>query len=265
MIKWNVERDSFEYGQWFKGRVYERRCDLSPEGDMLLYFAASFRKPYYSWSAVSRPPFFTALALWPKGDCWGGGGHFLSRNHIALNHRDGEMNLAQDFSIAERMSLTQFGEYSGRGEDDPIWSTRLQRDGWKLIRSPERLKDDYGAKVLYEFDPPITWQKPHPLIPETWTLQMEVLGLMEKNGPWYLIDHAILGKDGEIWNIGRSDWADWSHEGDLLFAQSGCLFRLPWKDRVFGAIEESRQIADFSKLAFEPREAPEHAHRWPDQ
>ena len=35
LIKWNTRTDSFEHGQWFKGRVYERRCDLSPGGDLL--------------------------------------------------------------------------------------------------------------------------------------------------------------------------------------------------------------------------------------
>lgn len=84
LIGWNTAGDTFERGQWFKGRIYERRCDLSPEGDLLLYFAANYRKPYFSWTAISRPPFLTALALWPKGDCWGGGGHFSSRKQIAL-------------------------------------------------------------------------------------------------------------------------------------------------------------------------------------
>jgi hypothetical protein len=86
LIKWNTSNDTFQSGQWLKGRIYERRCDLSPDGDLLLYFAANYRDPYYSWSAISRPPFLTALALWPKGDGWGGGGHFVSAKRIALNH-----------------------------------------------------------------------------------------------------------------------------------------------------------------------------------
>src|SRR5690349_10747108 len=66
LIKWNTADDTFEYGQWFKGRIYERRCDLSPDGELLLYFAADFRRPLYSWSAISRSPYLKALALWPK-------------------------------------------------------------------------------------------------------------------------------------------------------------------------------------------------------
>jgi hypothetical protein len=94
LIRWDLERDTFEFGQWLRGRIYERRCDLSPEGDLLLYFAANWHKPFQSWSAVSRPPYLTALALWPKGDGWGGGGQFSARDDIQLNHRSNEMALA---------------------------------------------------------------------------------------------------------------------------------------------------------------------------
>src|SRR4051812_14054587 len=36
LIRWNTARDTFEQGRWFKGRVYERRCDLSPHGRRLV-------------------------------------------------------------------------------------------------------------------------------------------------------------------------------------------------------------------------------------
>src|SRR5215469_5959559 len=72
LLSWNLETDEIDAGQWLKARIYERRCDLSPSGEKLVYFAANFRKPFYSWTAISRPPYFTALAFWPKGDCWGG-------------------------------------------------------------------------------------------------------------------------------------------------------------------------------------------------
>ena len=115
LIRWNTENDSFQRGQWLKGRIYERRSDLSPQGDLLLYFAASYRKPYFSWSAISRPPFLTALALWPKRDGWGGGGHFLSDSRIALNHRENEMDLAQGFSVPRWFKVRQFGARPGVG------------------------------------------------------------------------------------------------------------------------------------------------------
>jgi hypothetical protein len=263
LVKWNLKNDTFEIGQWLEGRIYERRCDLSPDGELLVYFAADFRRSIGSWSAVSRPPFFTALALWPKGNCWGGGGQFFSNTQLMLNHHGHEMKLAPEFSIPNWLSVSQCGEWSGRGEDNPIWSSRLVRDGWKLTVSPEKTKDDYGAKVWIEYDPPITWEKAHPKWPNRYRLRMSILGIKEQDGHWYLIEHSVVGEKGEACAIGRSEWADWGSGGDLLFAQSGCLYRLRPSNGRFGLVEESKQIADFNNLAFEPLAPPKTAQLWP--
>ena len=75
---WNTDTDVFECGQWFHGRIDPSKCDLSPNGELFLYFAEKFRhrnavKGYGgSWSAISRPPYFTALALWPHGGFYDG-------------------------------------------------------------------------------------------------------------------------------------------------------------------------------------------------
>jgi hypothetical protein len=265
LIKWNMEDDTFEIGQWLKARIYERRCDLSPDGEFLLYFAANWRKPYQSWSAVSRPPYFSALALWPKGDGWGGGGQFPRRSSILLNHRENEMALAENFSIPKWMTVAQFGAHSGMGEDDPVWSYRLMRDGWKEVNHPYKIEKEKGAKIWVELDPPLIWQKPHPIKPRDYMLQMSILGVKENDGPWYLIEHTVTGSKGYIGTIGRSEWADWSPTGDLLFSQSGCLYRLSYKDGEFGPIEASNQIADFSDLKFQRCEAPDETCRWPSK
>ena len=75
LIRWDVSCDRFERGQWMKGRVYEDRSHLSPDGRLFVYFAANWKTRHGTWTAISRPPYFTALALWHKGDTWGGGGH----------------------------------------------------------------------------------------------------------------------------------------------------------------------------------------------
>ena len=262
LIGWNLDDDTFEPGQWFKGRIYERRCDLSPDGELLVYFAADFRRTIGSWTAVSRAPFFTALALWPKGDCWGGGGQFASNARLMLNHMSHEMTLAPDFSAPKWFSISQCGEWSGGGEDDPIWSSRLQRDGWKPTAYPEKTKDDYGEKVWIEYDHPIVWEKPHPLWPDRYILRMSIIGIKERDGNWYIVEHSVIGEKGQIEEIGRSEWADWSRDGDLLFAQSGCLYRLRPSKRRFGPIENSEQIADFNNLGFERVEPPASAQSW---
>ena len=88
IVRWNMADDSFHPGAWLRGRVYAERCDLSPNGKLLLYFALQGRKFGTSYrgaySAVSRSPWLTALSLWPHGDTWGGGGRFTSNGHVAL-------------------------------------------------------------------------------------------------------------------------------------------------------------------------------------
>ena len=67
---WDRGDDSIQPGHWFHGRVYERRCDLSPDGRLFIYVAAKHGRRRddddigESWTAISRPPYFTALALW---------------------------------------------------------------------------------------------------------------------------------------------------------------------------------------------------------
>jgi len=88
VVLWHTDTDLFEHGAWFKGRIYEERCDLSPDGQLLLYFAlqgSRWRTSYRgTWTAVSRPPWLHALVLWPQGDTWGGGGRFVGKRKVAL-------------------------------------------------------------------------------------------------------------------------------------------------------------------------------------
>jgi hypothetical protein len=81
-ILWHRQRDTFELGQWLKGRIYERRCDLSPDGAHFLYFAMNGQwqsESRGSWSAISRAPYLRAIGFFPKGDCWHGGGLFTGK------------------------------------------------------------------------------------------------------------------------------------------------------------------------------------------
>jgi hypothetical protein len=263
LIRWNTVTDTLEYGQWLRGRIYERRCDLSPDGRLLLYFAANWKPPYLSWTAVSRPPFLKALALWPKGDGWGGGGHFESRTRIALNHRAAEMTLASGFTVPRWLKVRPFGERPGWGEDDPVWSERLMHDGWKLVSAPTIAKEDYSAKVWIEFSPALIMRKPSPVSPKRYSLDMSITGFKERDGPMYLTEHSVYREDGSVDNLGRTDWADWSHSGDLLFAMDGCLYRVPRENGDPRALEDAIKIADFRKLEYAPTKAPEDAGRWP--
>ena len=154
MIRWDTSSDHFEQGQWFKGRIYERRCDLSPSGEKLIYFAASFKPPCYSWTAISKPPYFTALALWPKGDCWNGGGIFLNEKKILLNHPSHQTAL-QSGTYLKGVRVAETAEY--RGEDSTVYDKVRVRDGWKLIQ--EGNSTYLKSRSRWKIDPPQVYRK----------------------------------------------------------------------------------------------------------
>ncbi|WP_375228033.1 hypothetical protein [Roseobacter sp. S98] len=84
MILWHRDTDRFEDGQWLKQKVWPGRCALSPDGANFIYFALDghWKGPAEgAYSALSQPPYWTALSLFPCGDTWGGGGFFLDNRH----------------------------------------------------------------------------------------------------------------------------------------------------------------------------------------
>ena len=264
LVKWRTDTDEFQEGQWLKARIYERRCDLSPSGKRLIYFAANYKKPYFSWTAVSRPPFLTALSLWPKGDGWGGGGLFAEENTILLNHRAQEMRLAKDFSLPRHVRIRPFGDGPGRGEDSPIMDARMSRDGWRILQEGKAFRRGSRASVSIEFNPPYIWAKPHPASEARYELQMQFHGLHEREGPWYIIEYILADRtNGSTISLGRIDWADWCQSGDLLFAKEGQLFRT--RCSVDGALDElatAKVLIDLTDRTFKEVACPSDAKHW---
>lgn len=259
LIRWNLADDTFEAGQWLKGRVYERRCDLSPSGDRFIYFAANHRPPLGTWTAVSRLPYFTALALWPKGDAWGGGGLFRTDDQILVNHQDSQMVL-QGPALPKGISAGQTA-YGGGGEDSPIQDERLRRDGWTCVGEGKWGAHSSSGTFSFTAATPETWMKACPAYPRI-SLRARTLGIGERQGPWYAMDYDLLDAEGKFdRDLGRIDWADWDGNGDLLIAADGKLHRHAAQPP--GAFEgEPRVLIDLSGLKFEQRPPPVEATRW---
>jgi|KBSSwiStaDraftv2_1062776.scaffolds.fasta_scaffold74160_4 hypothetical protein len=256
LLKWNLATDKLQLGQWFKGRIYERRCDLSPSGDLLIYFAAKFKPPLYSWTAISRPPFLTALALWPKGDTWGGGGVFDAGHSVRLNHLPGQDDLAPGFSLRGNIKVACFGQYSGRGEDFPIYHFLLERNGWKYRGHATESRPARDRCF------PITYEKK---TDSGMTLQMRMRGSGKLRDTWYRTDHAVFDNDGnELFSLPGTNWADW-HGRHLLFVKGCRLFRLR-KDRFSQYLNHGdralKLVADLNSLKFEERAPPRKAAFW---
>jgi hypothetical protein len=241
LIKWNTQEDTFEFGQWFKGRVYGRRSDVSPNGELLIYFAARHRLGRSWWTAISRPPFFTALALWPKSNCLNGGGRFVDNKKVWLNHGPIEAETDPKFRPGP---VKVVGYADALGGDDTVWNTLLARDGWE--HTVVGKVSNHPMAPRHVLDPPTQWRKANPR-DKRLVLEMSIVGFSGANSPWYRIKYRVLASEEAKLDMGFADWADWDHGGDLVFATYGRLFRLNFDNS--GPLE-ANEIANFNDLKF---------------
>ncbi len=257
LLRWNTATDSFEQGQWLSGRIYERRCDLSPSGEYLVYFAAKWKGPYQTYTALSRPPWLTALALWRGVGAWGGGGLFHDERTLLLNQR-GSLR-PDEGKVHPRLRTSPLGPHAGFGEDNPIWHMRLLRGGWTLAQAG--VWERSTTKVSWRIDPPMIYRRAQPAKPNA-ILEMRIAGLHEIDGPWYVVEHGIMDeRGGERASLGRSDWADWDARGDLLFARNGRIYRTP-RESVYDPASSARELLDLGPLTFTRRTSPAWAREW---
>lgn len=240
---WDLDRDTVTVGQWFKGRIYPMRADLSPDGKHMIYFAMDGRwssESKGSWTAVSRAPFLKALAFYPKGDCWYGGGLWRDNHQYWLN--DGELKairLSSDVVQTHKIELP-----AGRtsGECPGVYFNRLMRDGWQFIHQvnigrhktedvfDRRISDN--ARLVKHFRAELD----HP----------------EGKGV-YWEEHKIIGPERQlIAAFPEWEWAD-VYSSNILWASAGCLYR--GEVGTDGILKET-MVADLNGLQFEAIAAP---------
>lgn len=227
LIRWNTREDTFERGQWFHGRVYEERCDLSPDGLKFIYFASKYGRKRDAdvadtWTAISKPPYFTALAMWANGSTWGGGGFFLDEKRVyvcegAETHPRFPLKRLTQVSFND---LTASYRQSARFDRGAM---RFQRNGWEII------------EIVRER--PVKWRKKAGVGPREL--------IMDRSLPtpaFYLVG---VGEDLQAFQ-----WADFDRCGRLVTVRDGKL------------LAENKEIADFNDDRPENREAPGWAQQW---
>jgi hypothetical protein len=251
LIVWDLRDDRFEAGQWMRGQV--RLCDLSPDGDKLLYWAmqchpsAARRRaaqasadpfdpararaptlrpgrkvPRYlqtgagnapprprantgTWTAISTPPYFTALAIWPALGSWTGGGGVLADRVIYLNEPENGLT--------------------------PVVNVALP----------------VGLRIVSMFDPADGTPRHSATFPCS----------------------RAAGDHAPIWQALQAGGLvpiDWTHvaAGDLLFAGGGKVFRLDDWAGVAPAdyMARARLLIDVADQRFRLLAAPPSALRW---
>jgi hypothetical protein len=242
VIGWDRKTDRFEVGQWLYGRIYERRCDLSPDGRHLVYFAMNGRwqtRVKGSWTAISRAPYLKASTLLAKGDCWNGGGLFVSDREYWVNGGGGHEVLRDESGLARSHEYPWHESYGG--ECPGVYYIRLQRDGWEL-------KSRRGAQG----DSVTVFEKP---VGDRWVLRKtahEAIPNRVGRG-CYFDEHQLVDSRGRsTQEFPTWEWADVDRRR-LVWAEHGGLFAA-----YLGAkgLKDTRQLYDFNPLTFERREAP---------
>jgi hypothetical protein len=245
-LLWDRRKDTFKLGQWLKGRIYERRTDLSPNGKYLIYFAMNGKwdsETGGSWTAISKAPWLKAIELYGKGDCWEGGGLFLSSSRFWLNDRyfTSGRTLSQSSEVTRDDSYVPKGEFGA--EDTGVYYRRLIRDGWKLVSHKENSK--WNSETLFE--------KP---IPKGWVLRKIAHEQVDspKGKGCYWDEHELINIESGT-KLVLSDW-EWAElDGkSIVWSLNGCMYRASINSRK--KIGEPKLLYDFNALEFEEIRAP---------
>lgn len=216
---WDRENDRFKPSQWFKGRIFADRSDISPDGRHMIYFAMggmawAIPATGGTWTAISELPSLKAVALWGQGDTWGGGGIFTSNRTFWLDADDKSFLIRDNSGLRRETSCLRLP-----------YRSRMERDGWvtKTTAVP-------AAKPIFE-----------KTIREGWVLRR--LG-------WdggYELENSQEGKLAfPVW-----EWAEWDRHR-LVWADAGCLRAAQVGTHKLGAVHT---LHDFNGM-IPPRAGP---------
>lgn len=219
------DRDSGEVtpGQWLRGRIYEHRCDLSPDGRHLVIFAS--KGGSRAWTALSRAPWLTALLYLPQSSTWCGGGAFDDEGRLWLNGRGPEAALPDGLKPAP---LDAYPHSTDGFHMGGTHLAMLERRGWRRVGG-----EGHEAALALDL--------PNGRVVE----QRFVIGARNRAivSPRFAVAEADGARREEpVW-----EWAGlW--RGRLQVAAKGAI----WEERGDGLAE----VADLSDLAFEAIPAP---------
>jgi len=229
--RWDVEHASYEPGAWVRARVYEDRCDLSPDGRWLAYFTlrGSARPEWpagITFIAISRLPWVRALAAWSTCGTWTRGVHFVDDRRV---WELGEPDVGDAGPCRRR-----FGMKVSAALAYPV----EHRRGWRETdESPPREARGHWDERIDG----LVMAKPQPT-DATRELRRGIAG--------YTLHEAATERA-----LPDVQWADWHRDGRLLVATIDGRLQI----RAGGSIEWERDLA---RDAPDPTSPPAEASRW---
>lgn len=233
VLRYRTDTDELEPGSWFRGRIYQFRCDLSDDGRSMVYLAMGDKGQ--TWNGVCEPPRLTCLAQWETDGTWFGGGLWTGPRRLAVNLGRGPgilfgRRFKPDYPGPQRPEVEyNFHEAKHGGEDESILYERLERDGW-IRQGPfgEDVKLP-GKQYQVRHDGDAGWLiKRGPTLPEIRLFFRGYFGGEGRRFEFQMPDHpAVLTPEVE--------WATWDCTDNLLVARRGCIERWTPADFARGA------------------------------
>lgn len=239
---WDTDTDSFELGQWFKGRIYERRSDISPDGEHFLYFGLNGLWDVANmgaWSAVSKTPYLKALDLYPTKTTVVGGGRFLDKKNYEIAGDSCPPPLRKDSGLVARQ-MPSGGDVTPEYD---LYVSRLKRDGWLEVSGKEGDDENLEATLVLEKS-----------LEHNWRLKMTVSRSPINSGQPHILEKYGLYQttsNKEI-TLSNCDWADKNNDM-LVWSHHGRMFRAPiYPNGVF----KRNMIFDFNRFKYRSITAP---------
>jgi hypothetical protein len=249
VLKWHLDGPRLEPGAWLHGTLYPRRCDVSPDGELLAYFALTSRPPPWdAYHAVSRAPWLTALAAWHIGTTWTAGLAF--GDHGALLHPFGDQAAPSHGRYPGAMRPLPPPSGVGRTPfDERVVANELRR-GWTPVGAGS---PHVAADVV------LALRRARPGGPgDALVLVHRGHSFGAPNVEGARIEY-LLESDGEVAPLPGVVWADWDAAGRLLVADADGSIAIRHRSAHRW---EAGWRHDLSGLAPDPRRAPAWAARW---
>ncbi|MBL4592938.1 MAG: hypothetical protein JKX68_03870 [Flavobacteriales bacterium] len=252
MIVWDLDENTLEFGQWTKIKLSPRRCDLSPNGEYLIYYDDQFEG--ISTTAISKPPYWETLCKWKhkySGPNLGyGGGLFKSDTELYLNfsteglftsrvglHYNINNDKYFEGNLASFLKIEGFSnkrsEYNfWKGHINPLLEIRMKRDGWKEIEDKEFIEKETSNMVLRK--PSKTWNNISPNSKDPMEPKLFEKEITTSSFLWMITYyHSDLGKMLTTFYIKRRNiktklegiaWADIDYNGRIIGTKEGKLY-----------------------------------------
>jgi hypothetical protein len=250
--RWDLDGPSYEPGAWVRATIYPQRCDVSPDGRWLVYFAL---KPSAEWElgpayiAISRLPWLTALAAWGIGSTWTRGMQFLEDPSVwqvddpdegdlgAVRGRYGlGMSRADSFAVERRRGWTETADTPPRPADD-AWDERR------------------GDRIVLERMRPGSNDSERLSVRGTYAAIRELYGIRTD------VRYELHRADGST-PLEGVQWADWDARGRLLVATEDGRLQIREVGSAASRPGTVEWEADESAFAPDPSPPPSDAAVW---